>query len=297
MGVIRLGTSSWADRQLLASGWYPRSVRTPAGRLAYYASRFDLVEADTGFHAIPAAETTAAWAAATPDGFTFDVKAFGLLTGHPTRLAALPADLRPDGVDVTLRLRRRDLPEEAVEELWHRFHQALDPLDGAGKLGTVTLGFPPWLAYGPAAVRRVLDAVERCQHRPAAVELRHHSWFEGTRAAETLGLLRSAGASYVCVDMPQGLESSVPPLLAVTAEPAVVRFHGHSDGWERGAKEYTYSDRELEDWAARLRHLSADADELHVLMNTCCAGQAQRDGERLAELLSAPAPRRGLRAV
>ncbi|MET7397577.1 DUF72 domain-containing protein [Dactylosporangium sp. NPDC005572] len=289
MGVIRLGTSSWADRQLLTSGWYPRSVRTPAGRLAHYASRFDLVEADTSFHAIPAPETTAAWAAATPDGFTFDVKAFGLLTGHPTRLAALPSDLRPDGVDVTIRLRRRDLPEEAVEELWHRFHQALDPLDEAGRLGTVVLAFPSWLAHGPAATRRVLDTIERCAHRPAAVELRHTSWFEGTRATETLRMLQEAGAAYVCVDTPL----SPPPLLAVTAEPAVVRFHGH----EPGPKEFTYSDRELQDWAARLHHLSADAEELHVLMNTCCAGQAQRDGERLAEFLAASAPRRGLRAV
>ncbi|MFD0578871.1 DUF72 domain-containing protein [Dactylosporangium darangshiense] len=101
MGVVRVGTASWANRRQLASGWYPRSVRTPAGRLAHYASRFDLVEADTGHYAIPAPEITAAWAAATPPGFTFDVKAFGLLTGHPTSLAALPADLRPAGADLT----------------------------------------------------------------------------------------------------------------------------------------------------------------------------------------------------
>ncbi|GAA2335175.1 DUF72 domain-containing protein [Dactylosporangium salmoneum] len=286
MAVIRLGTSSWANRDLLTSGWYPRSVRTAADRLAYYASRFDLVEADTGFYAIPAVETTEGWAAATPDGFTFDVKAFGLLTGHPTRLAALPADLRPDGVDGNVKLRRGELPEEAVEELWHRLHQALDPLDDAGRLGVVTLAFPAWLAHGERAVRRVLDTIERCAPRRAAVELRHPSWFEGGQALRTLRMLQEHDASYVCLD-------STP--LAATAEPALVRFHGHE-----GGVPVTYSDRELEDHALRLRHLAAGLGEMHVLVDTCCAGQAQRDGERLAALLAGmgTAPNRAkLRAV
>ena len=97
MGHIRVGTSSFADRRLLASGWYPREVDTPAARLRHYAERFDLVEVDTTRYAIPAVETTTTWATATPGGFTFDVTAFGLLTGHPTRVSALPADLRPPG--------------------------------------------------------------------------------------------------------------------------------------------------------------------------------------------------------
>lgn len=297
MGVIQLGTASWADRELLASGWYPREARTPAQRLAFYASRFDLVEADTSYYAIPAPETTASWAAATPDGFTFDVKAFALLTGHPAAVRALPADLRPRTAARTVR--RRDLPPEALDELWRRFHAALDPL--GARLGTVLLQFPPWLSYGDAALRRIEDTIERCAPRHAAVELRHGSWFAGTRRSlDTLLALRRAGASFVVVDMPQGFPSSVPPLLAATASPAVVRFHGHSPDWERGSKEdkfrYAYSDRELADWAERLRGLAAETDEVHVLMNNCCAGQAQRDGARLAELLGVGAPATGLRA-
>jgi uncharacterized protein YecE (DUF72 family) len=35
------------------------------------------------------------WAARTPAGFTFNVKAFRLFTQHPTPVAALPAGLRP----------------------------------------------------------------------------------------------------------------------------------------------------------------------------------------------------------
>src|SRR5687768_13100238 len=109
MADVKVGTTSWADRRLIASGWYPREVNTPAGRLAYYSERFDLVEVDTTYHAIPAVETTAAWVDRTPPWFTFDVKAFSLFTGHPTPADALPKDLRPAKDPV----RRQDLSRSA----------------------------------------------------------------------------------------------------------------------------------------------------------------------------------------
>ena len=65
------------------------------------------------------------------------------------------------------------------------------------------------------------------------------AWSSATRPGsreenreETLDFLRSLRAPYVCVDMPQGHTSSVPPVVAATADLAVMRFHGHSDKWE-----------------------------------------------------------------
>ncbi|MEU8300304.1 DUF72 domain-containing protein [Micromonospora sp. NPDC048909] len=288
MGVIRVGTSSWADQSLLRSGWYPRSVNTPAGRLHYYAERFGLVEVDTSYYAVPAPETTQGWVDATPAVFTFDVKAFSLFTGQPTPVAALPRDLRPAGGPS--RIRRRDLPAPAYEELWARFRAALDPIAAAGKLGAVLLQFPPWLVRGAAAERRIAELAERCRPWRVGVELRHGSWFDGRSALDTLEFLRTHELSLVCVDMPQGHPSSVPPILVATAQPAVVRFHGHSDAWESGDKQerfrYAYGDRELRSWSELLTELASHADELHVLFNNCCAGQAQRDAEQLAALLA-----------
>ena len=91
-----MGTASWTDRTLIDSGWYPPEAGTPEQRLRYYARQFGLVEVDATYYALPAEQTAAAWAARTPAGFTFNVKAFSLFTQHPTRVAALPADLRPD---------------------------------------------------------------------------------------------------------------------------------------------------------------------------------------------------------
>ena len=95
MGQVRVGTASWTDRTLIASGWYPPQADTPEKRLRYYARQFPLVEVDATYYALPAAATAQAWAARTPAAFTFNVKAFSLLTHHPTRVAALPKDLRP----------------------------------------------------------------------------------------------------------------------------------------------------------------------------------------------------------
>ncbi|MEU5789001.1 DUF72 domain-containing protein [Micromonospora purpureochromogenes] len=293
MGDILVGTSSWADRTLLRSGWYPRSAKTPADRLGFYARHFGLVEVDTSYYAVPAPETTAGWVEATPPGFTFDVKAFSLFTGHPTPVSMLPKDLRPAGGPA--RIRRRELPERSYEELWRRFRAALEPLAAGDRLGAVLLQFPPWLTRGEAARRRIVELARRCRPWPVAVELRHASWFEDAAAAETVTFLRDNDLGMVCVDMPQGHPSSVPPIMVATAEPAVVRFHGHSAHWEDGSKEdrfrYAYSDGELRRWAELLTDLAESAGELHVLFNNCCEGQAQRDAGRLAELLGVtPAP-------
>ncbi|MFE9201873.1 DUF72 domain-containing protein [Micromonospora sp. NPDC007230] len=293
MGVIKVGTSSWADQLLVRSGWYPRAVNTPAGRLGFYAERFGLVEADTSYYAIPLPETAAGWAAATPPGFTFDVKAFRLFTGHHTPVAALPRELRPAGGPSLIRW--RDLPAGAYDELWDRFHAALAPLAAADRLGAVLLQFPPWLARGDAAKRRIRETARRCRPWPVCVELRHSSWFSEEAVVDTVTFLREQGLGYVCVDMPQGHVSSVPPILITTADLAVVRFHGHSTAWESGDRQdrfrYAYGEQELRHWSELLRELADQCAELHVLMNNCCGDQAQRDAARLAELLGVEAVR------
>ncbi len=94
MGEIRIGTAGWTDKTLIDSGWYPPDASTPEKRLRYYAGQFPLVEVDSAYYALPAEQTATAWAERTPDGFTFNIKAFSLFTQHPTPVKALPADLR-----------------------------------------------------------------------------------------------------------------------------------------------------------------------------------------------------------
>ncbi|MGC4813128.1 DUF72 domain-containing protein [Micromonospora sp. DT228] len=287
MGDILVGTASWTDRTLLDSGWYPQTADTPEKRLAYYARTFPLVEVDATYYSPPAEATAKLWAERTPDGFTFNIKAFSLLTGHPTRVSALYKDLRPETDKKNVY--PDDLPAQAYEEVWTRFLSALDPLVEAGKLGALLFQFPPWFTIKRANKDYLLEVAKRCAPLRPVYEFRHASWFDGDNADETLTFLREHNLPYVCVDMPQGHRSSLPPVLAATADLAVVRFHGHSDKWtSKDIHEkfgYHYSKRELADWAPKLRELADQAGQTHILMNNCYRDYAQTNATTLAGLL------------
>lgn len=289
MGDIKVGTASWTDPTLLDSGWYPATADTPEKRLSWYARQFPLVEVDATYYSPPAERTARLWVERTPPGFTFNVKAFSLLTGHPTRVSALYKDLRPETEKKNVY--PDDLPPQAYEEVWTRFLSALDPLVEAGKLGAILFQFPPWFTIRRDNKQYLLEVARRCDPLRPVFEFRHASWFDGDNAEETLGFLRQHDLPFVCVDMPQGHKSSVPPVLAATADLAVVRFHGHSDKWtSKDIHEkfgYDYSKRELRDWAPKLRELAGEAEHTHVLMNNCYRDYAQRNATTLAGLLDA----------
>ncbi len=293
MGQVRVGTASWTDRTLIESGWYPPEADTPEKRLRYYARQFPLVEVDATYYALPAEQTAAAWAARTPAAFTFDVKAFSLFTQHPTRVAALPTDLRPaaekTGKD---RVYLKDVDPSVADQAWERFLAALEPLRQAGKLGTILLQFPPWFPISRRNKDYIAACAERVAPRRVCVEFRNRTWMTEDNQRETLDFLSAYRLPYVCVDMPQGHRDSIPPVLAVT-DPglAVIRMHGHSDKWDsKDIHErfgYRYTTDELTEWAAKAAALARDADDTHVLFNNCYRDYAQVNAQQLAALLKA----------
>jgi uncharacterized protein YecE (DUF72 family) len=277
-GSVLVGTAGWADKDLLAAGWYPGHVRTPAARLAYYAERFPLAEANTSYYAIPTAATVRGWADAAPE-LVMDVKAFRLLTGQPTPVASLPPQLRAEATGSWLST-ARNVPEALLRSAWRLFHQGLEPLRLEGGLGLVLLQFPASVTADARGRELVEQALELCRPLRAAVEWRHASWLAPPHRAASLTLLTEYGAPYVCVDMPQYSDAAMPPDLEVTASTAVIRLHGRSERWIDGDKreryQYEYSPPELRRWAANARHLAREAEHVHLIVNTCCAGAAQR---------------------
>ena len=95
------------------------------------------------------------------------------------------------------------------------------------------------------------------------------------------------------VDEPQGHTSSVPPVVAATAPLAVMRFHGQSEKWDSNNIQekyrYRYSEKELREWAPKVRELSRDADITHVLFNNCYSDDAQVNAQQLIGLLGGDA--------
>jgi uncharacterized protein YecE (DUF72 family) len=292
MGRVRVGTASWTDRTLLESGWYPPEADTPEQRLRYYARQFSLVEVDATYYALPAEQTAARWAARTPPGFTFNVKAFSLFTHHPTPVAALPKDLRPaaekTGKD---RVYFQDVGPAVAEEAWQRFSAALQPLRAAGKLGAILLQFPPWFPISRARKDYLVACAARAAPDRVCVEFRNRTWMTPGNQDETLGFLTGHHLPYVCVDMPQGHRDSIPPVLAATSpDLAVVRMHGHSAKWDsKDIHErfgYRYTDAELAEWAPKVAALAQDATGTHVLFNNCYRNYAQVNAQQLTEFLS-----------
>jgi uncharacterized protein YecE (DUF72 family) len=289
VGRILVGTASWTDKTLLESGWYPADATSAEDRLRYYAEQFPLVEVDSTYYTPPNERNSELWAARTPDYFRFNIKAFSLLTQHPTRPDALYKDLRPEGV--TKNVYAKDLDPKVVDEVWERFLSALTPLHDAGKLGALLFQFPQWFTIRRSNKDYLLECKERVAPYRLCVEFRSATWFQNEETTgETLDFLRSYGLPYVVVDMPQGHASSVPPVVAATTpDLAVVRFHGHSEKWTSNniydRFGYDYSEEELRPWAPRIRELATQTAETHVLLNNCYRNYAQVNARQLATLL------------
>jgi len=294
---VRIGTAGWTDPTLIRSRrFYPKGVSTAEARLRYYASQFPLVEVDSTYYAPPRQEQAGLWVDRTPPDFTFNVKAFSLLTGHPTLSKALPPDLL-ELLDAEHRDKPRlyasHLPPEAVEETWRRFHEALLPLDSAGKLGAVLLQYPEWFTPRHASREELRKVPGRLPGYQVCVELRNRAWLVDRDRDHTLGLLRELGFALVCVDMPQGFRSSMPPLAVATSpDLAVVRFHGRDpEAWTHKGPtagprfRYLYREEELREWVPRIGKLATEARQVHAVMNNCWEDHAVVNGRQLMDLL------------
>ncbi|MCC6383158.1 MAG: DUF72 domain-containing protein [Dehalococcoidia bacterium] len=276
---VLLGTASWTDRPLIASGrFYPAGAKTAETRLRYYASRYPLVEADSSYYGLPTAETARAWVARTPPGFTFDVKAYSLFTDHPAPIVRLPKEIQgllPAPLAGRTNLYRKDTPAEVVDLCWATFVDALLPLHEAGRLGVVVFQFPKWVFPGRGTHRYLEEVRSRLGPYRGAVEFRNERWMAGAQQETTLALLGELGLSYIAVDEPQGFASSVPPVAAAPASPALVRFHGrNAETWEKRTRtsaerfDYYYRPEELAEWVPRIKTLTRAVPEVHLVMNT-----------------------------
>jgi uncharacterized protein YecE (DUF72 family) len=275
----RVGAASWLDRALLASGrFYPRPAMSAEARLRWYARFFDTVEVNSTYYAVPSPRTAQLWAARTPPGFLFHVKAYSLMTGHHPRLDSLPAELRvmlPESVTAGRHgeVDRDRLPSEALDRAFALFRAAVEPLATAGKLGYVLFQLAPWVRYGEPVLEYLASLPGRLPGWPIAIEFRHESWIP-RRTDEVLGLLARHGLVLVTVD------AVWQPWVEATSTPewAVLRLHGRNlQGWldQRAGREptvaekydYLYDAAELEELARRARVLEGRVRRVAVTFN------------------------------
>jgi uncharacterized protein YecE (DUF72 family) len=295
--LILTGSCSWTDRTLVKDAhWYPRKTMSAEERLQYYAAQFPLTEIDSTYYAPPAEQQARLWAERTPDGFRFDVKAYSLLTGHPTRPKSLWRDIR-ERLDAETAAKRniyaKHLDPESLEEAWRRFDAALRPLHEAGRLGSVLFQYPRWFVPRRENRQEVEAIRERLPDYRIAVEFRSPMWTAEQRDRErTLGMLEDREFVFVCVDAPE--VSELPRLWAITnPDLFMVRFHGRSDstwsGNQRSAAErfrYLYSKKELEQLARPIAKHVTEARESHLLMNNCYRDYSVRNAADMRDLIA-----------
>jgi uncharacterized protein YecE (DUF72 family) len=289
-GRILIGTSSWADPGFVEE-WYPQGM--PAReRLAWYAERFEAVEVNSTFYAIPDVKTVARWVEVTPKDFVFDVKLHRVLSRHSAGADSLPPELR-DKAETTGRGRVK-LDDKLQAELIKHTQEAIAPLREAGKLGALLLQLTPAFSPRKRQLAELEPLVEGFAPEEVAIELRHRGWVEEQeRLEETLGWYEDVGAIFVCVDAPRGDNFTImPPVDAVTrSDHAYMRAHGRNlEGYVSGKTVaerfgWEYSDAELEEIAGRARTLADTAAIVNVAFNNNRGADAPTSARRMRELL------------
>ena len=291
MGRIVVGTASWADPGFVEE-WYPPGL--PArDRLPYYAERFDGVEVNATFYAVPSASTVRRWVEATPDGFTFDVKLHKLLSRHSAACNSLPKDLR-ERARTTPRARVK-LTAELEAALADAVLEAVEPLVEAERLSSFLLQLSPAFSPHEHELDELSPLLERLAPHPVAIELRHRSWARPKRIADTLGWFEAHGAAWVAVDAPEGEQITIMPRIDAVTRPdlAYLRAHGRDqDAYVRGRSvaerfAYRYSDDELEEIGSRATELAGSAESVRVMFNNNRGSDAPVAAERLRSLVGA----------
>lgn len=260
-------------------------------RLAWYAERFEAVEVNSSFYAVPDRATVVRWNEVTPARFTFDVKLHRLLSRHAAGLDSLPPELR-EGARIGAR-GRVELDGRLEAALTDALLASLEPLEQAGKLSALLLQLSPSFAPQRHELEELSALLKRVAPRRVAVELRHRSWVKDDRVERTLGWLSDHEAAFVCVDAPPGDHFTIMPALdAVTRDDlAYMRLHGRNTEGYLGGKTvaerfgWEYSDDELRGVAGRVHALAELATDTRVFFNNNRGADAPTSARRFRELL------------
>jgi len=292
---FRVGTASWTDPSLVNSDlFYPPSVRSADERLRFYAERFNTVEVDSTYYALPAERNASLWAERTPQRFIFNIKAFALMTQHPAEVSRLPKDLRemlPPSQRNQARIARP--PREIVDAAFRMFWSAMAPLKEVGKLGMIAFQFPPYFVARSSNFDYMASLPERLPGASIAIEFRHPSWvLDKAQRADTMKFLRSHGLYYTSIDAPED-KSIVPSFIEATGDQVYMRFHGKNrDNWFKHnitpaeRYKYLYSESELQSAASDLKKLdSPGVRRAFVIFNNCYQNFGIMNASTMATIL------------
>ena len=188
MSTSRLlaGASGYSFKEWKGT-FYPKDIK-PEDMLAWYSERLPTVEINNTFYRMPKTTVLENWAAATPAGFRFSIKASQRIT-HMSRLKV----------------------ESAAEPLGYLYRN----LGALGaKRGPVLFQLPPNLKKDLPRLAAFLGLLP--QDHNAAFEFRNDTWF----ADDVYDTLKASGAALCLSER----EDNAPPPLVETAPWGYIRL-------------------------------------------------------------------------
>jgi len=262
---IRVGTSGYTfdDWKGLV---YPKTLKGSA--LPYYAKLFDCVEINTTFYRVPPPSLFEGMLKQVPDDFVFLVK--------------LPKEMTHE--------------RDAFERVAVPFAESVLPLLRSGQLGGLLAQFPFSFKLEAAALSHLEKLADALVGHgvPVNVEFRHGSWLDES----AYRFLKGHGLGFINVDLPE-LEGLPGRTNVVTSNVAYYRLHGRNKAnwWKETGNphdryDYSYTEGQLDEWAAKARDAAGRADVAYVLTNNCRLGQSVISALMLARKLDLPAPTR-----
>jgi len=258
---IRVGTSGYSFRDWVGTV-YPSGTRA-AEYFGRYARDFDAVEVNSTFYRIPSPDVTMRMAEKAPSGYCFTVKAPRQMSHNRDGYATAEGP----------------------------FLRALKPLADGGMLGGILVQFPQSFhreKKSAEVLPRLADTFRSAGHR-VFVEFRHCSWY----CDAVFGRMQDLGLGMVNVDLP-AIGSLPEPSSIATSDAAYVRLHGRNrDMWHDHPTpshryDYSYADRELDEWVARIEQMAQRVGIVFAFTNNCHMGSSYVDALRIKQRLGQP---------
>ena len=221
-----------------------------------------------------------AWAAKTPEHFTFAVKVWQKFT-HAKKIGA---DTGVGGIW-----------EKPTDDDVREFKSGITPLVRANKLALLLFQYPAGFHHSEENLERLRWALAAFSGYEKVVELRHRSWSQRNEEVKTL--LAEWGASWAIIDEPK-FQDSVRQDSALAGELFYLRMHGrnqqkwwsHAEPWERYDYLYTPQQiRTVKETVGQQANRTA-ARGIYVLFNNHARGQAVANGLMLKQELGQNIP-------
>ncbi len=250
--TVRIGTSGYSFedwRGIL----YPHSLRSK-DMLNFYASRFDTVELNYTYYAMPKRHSSQKMVEQVPPGFQFFIKANKSFTHEYTLGAA------------------------------DDFLKGIEPFPNAGMLGGLLFQFPRSFQNTKENRDYIKQVVQRFADLSPSIEFRHRSW----AARFVWNYFTEKNLTLVIPDVPD-LPELYPAVITATSDTGYIRFHSrNSDLWYAGKAQrydYNYSEDELKKWLPLLDTIAKRSPTIYTFFNNCHRGQAALNALAFQELI------------